>query len=57
MHPIVWLGAVVAGVLFLGGRAVEDAGEGVDSAGSGALKLAAASAIGVGAWIAIKRLR
>ena len=47
--------AVVAGVSFVVGKAIEDAGEGIDQAGSGFLKFAAAGGVGVAAYIALRR--
>ncbi|WP_299394647.1 hypothetical protein [Pelagibius sp.] len=48
--------AVIAGGVWLIGQGLKAAGEGVEDTGDGALKIAGAAAIGVGAWIAVRRL-
>ncbi|HEV7368941.1 hypothetical protein [Arenibaculum sp.] len=46
MHPVLWVVAGLVGVKVLSSSARE-AGEGADQAGNGALKLAAAAALGL----------
>ena len=50
-QALIWALVGVVAALFVDrtGHAVEDVGQGVDAAGSGALKLAAA--VGVGYWL------
>lgn len=47
MHPALWAVAILAG-LWITGRTAENVGEGVNDAGSGALKLAVAGGVGAG---------
>ena len=53
MPVIVWAGVAVLGLfgVWTVGEAAESAGEGVDKAGSGALKLVAASAVALGVFM------
>ena len=46
--------AAVAG-LFVGSKAVENIGEGINEASTGTLKLAIAAGVGVGAFVLLKR--
>lgn len=46
--------AAVAG-LFVGSKAVENLGEGINEASTGALKLAIAAGVGAGAFALLKR--
>lgn len=54
LKALPWLAA--AGAAAFVGKSIQDAGEGVDLAGSGALKFAIAGAIGAGAFVAVRRL-
>lgn len=53
MPWLAWAGVAVLGFfgLWTVGEAAESAGEGVDKAGSGALKLAGASAVALGVFM------
>ena len=54
MPILIALGAG-AGAAWLIGKAIDKAGEGVNDAGTGAIKFAVAGAIGAGAVIMLKR--
>ena len=52
--PFILIAAGLA-VLTIGGG-LKLAGDGIEESGNGALKLAGAAALGVGAWLAFQRL-
>ena len=56
----IWLGWMIAAAIGGGsvlavGKSVQDVGQGLDLAGTGFLKLAAAGGVAVGAWILLQR--
>lgn len=55
--PVAVAAAVVAGSAWIVGKSIEDIGEGLDQAGNGFLKFAAAGGVAVGAWIMLQRFR